>query len=630
MAKSRSIKGRIPELELLGRVLPSSVNEEERSFEMVFTTDSPVTVHRFKGFSIEVFREILDMKEGSVVLKRLLSGAPLLNSHRSWGLSDQVGVVETAFISGGDLVGRVRLSKRKDVDWIWTDVRDGILRNASIGYRVYKYKDETPKGAKMKTLRATLWEPLEVSLVTIPADADAGLKSKGSKYNEVEIFLKNETEESMPEIVEKEKVDSIRTEGEIRESENTRVGKILRAVRLAGLPVEFAETLIEKKLSVEDAQEEIMKKWSSRENKESIDGPAPRAETTREESDTRREGMSEALLHRYDNNGHKLTEKGKPYMRLSLRQMAEEYLKRSGETLDAQSIDRLFEQRGSHSTSDFPYLLENVAKKRIRKKYEEARQTFRPLVTEVTATDFKEIQYVQLGAAPTLEEVQEESEVRYVTVDDSGDKYKLSTYQNGVKVTRRVILNDEFNLVLKMIDRFADSAAARESESVWGEVINNRQVSDGKPLFHADHKNLQRGAALSEDSISIMRAAMRDQVNDQGREINLSPKYLVVGSALETEASKLLAPMTGAGGFNVFGGKFELIIEPSVGRGRKSKNYYLFAAIPQIEIAYLQDEKGVQTRIQTDFETRSLKIVASLDFGSKVIGWQGIQYNPGS
>jgi hypothetical protein len=50
-----------------------------------------------------------------------------------------------------------------------------------------------------------------------------------------------------------------------------------------------------------------------------------------------------------------------------------------------------------HGTGDFSSLLADVANKTLRQAYEEAPQTFKPFVRQVTAPDFKNINRVQLG-----------------------------------------------------------------------------------------------------------------------------------------------------------------------------------------------------------------------------------------
>ena len=66
----------------------------------------------------------------------------------------------SAKVSGKKATARVRFSQRADVEPMWQDVRAGILRNVSVGYRVHRFEEVTGKGENTLPVRnATDWEP---------------------------------------------------------------------------------------------------------------------------------------------------------------------------------------------------------------------------------------------------------------------------------------------------------------------------------------------------------------------------------------------------------------------------------------------------------------------------------------
>jgi HK97 family phage major capsid protein len=151
--------------EVLARAAQADEPEEDlRSFEFSFSSESPV--ERWFG------REVLSHEAGSIDLGRLNDGAPLLWNHNP----DQViGVVERGWIDGEKRRGmaRVRFSRSAFAEEKLADVRDGILRNVSVGYQIL---DAAPlRVADQEVILATSWQPLEISLVSIPADAGVGL-----------------------------------------------------------------------------------------------------------------------------------------------------------------------------------------------------------------------------------------------------------------------------------------------------------------------------------------------------------------------------------------------------------------------------------------------------------------------
>lgn len=125
--------------------------------------------------------EELSMNPAHVRMGRLQSGAPLLDTHNRYGLSGVLGVVENAKVDGRKGTATVRFSKRAEVDPIFQDVKDKIIRNVSVGYQVHRYDDvSTPEDLRngVQRLRATDWEPSEISLVPVGADANAGVRNQ--------------------------------------------------------------------------------------------------------------------------------------------------------------------------------------------------------------------------------------------------------------------------------------------------------------------------------------------------------------------------------------------------------------------------------------------------------------------
>jgi phage head maturation protease len=100
-----------------------------------------------------------------------------LNTHSRYDLNDVLGVIEKASLANGEGRATVRFSARDDVAPIAKDVEDGIIRNVSVGYKVNKV-EKTRDANGMLTVRVVDWEPMELSLVPIGADAGAGVRNE--------------------------------------------------------------------------------------------------------------------------------------------------------------------------------------------------------------------------------------------------------------------------------------------------------------------------------------------------------------------------------------------------------------------------------------------------------------------
>ena len=146
---------------------PSTYDTEQRTVELVWSTGADVS--RYDWYTGRNYIERLSMDAKAVNLTRLNGGAPLLNSHQMYDLGSQIGVVEKAWLDKGEGRALVRFSARDDVASILRDVQDGIIRNVSVGYEVRTY-DITEVRGEDPVYTAIDWSPVEISLVTVPAD----------------------------------------------------------------------------------------------------------------------------------------------------------------------------------------------------------------------------------------------------------------------------------------------------------------------------------------------------------------------------------------------------------------------------------------------------------------------------
>jgi len=95
---------------LMTRASIGSIDTEKREFEVVFATNSEVTMFDWDRGQ---FIEVLDMKPESVRMTRINSGAPLLDNHDSRkGTSGVLGAVvkDSAKVDGQKATARVRMS----------------------------------------------------------------------------------------------------------------------------------------------------------------------------------------------------------------------------------------------------------------------------------------------------------------------------------------------------------------------------------------------------------------------------------------------------------------------------------------------------------------------------------------
>ncbi|MCC6389138.1 MAG: peptidase U37 [Bryobacterales bacterium] len=616
-------------LEVQFETLASS--REDRTATLTWYTGAAVRRFDSRG----PFEMRFSMESGAVRMGRLASGsAPLLNSHRDFKVDDVIGVIAKAWIENGQGKATVRFSKRADVDPVWQDVQDGILRNASMGVAIHAIEDVTPQGAAMRHVLVTDWEPEEVSLVPIGADPGAGFKFQRATGPQ---------EQKMDEPITTETGEQARVEIDVNAerqaaalAERTRIHEIEKLGRAVNLVAALVSQHVEAGTSVEDFRKLALDELAKRSEATPIRSVT--ASLTRDEAETRRAGITAALLHRYDPAIFPLKEDlGRDWTGLTLLDLARECLDATGtrtRRMPRHEIAKL-----ALSTSDFPNILADVANKTLRQAYEAYPRTFLPFSRRRSAVDFKNINAVQLGEAPSLQKVNEKGEFTHGSIAESKETYKLATYGRIVSITRQVIINDDLSAFTRIPAGFGVAAATLESDTVWGIITSNPNMGDGVALFHASHANLNSGggSALALAGLGSGMAVMAKQKGLDGvTTLNTQARYLAVPVVLQLTAFQLiaanLAPAQSANVVPEYIRALTPIAEPRLD-GASTTAWYLFASpdqIDTIEYAYLEGQDGVYIETRQGFDVDGVEIKARLDFGAKAIDWRGMQKNAGA
>ncbi|CAN7613892.1 HK97 family phage prohead protease [Rhizobium sp. LjRoot30] len=184
-------------------VRSASFDEAENTIEVIWTTGAPV--RRWSWRHDRYYQEILEVTPKAVRLDRLNAGAPFLDSHSDGRLAHVIGSVVrgSARIEGGIGYARIKLSRADEDKAIIDKIRDGIIRNISVGYAIHKVvKTDADGDGNDEEWRVVDWEPLEISAVPVPADA--GSQIRGREHN-VEMpceFVTETDERSTAEIRE--------------------------------------------------------------------------------------------------------------------------------------------------------------------------------------------------------------------------------------------------------------------------------------------------------------------------------------------------------------------------------------------------------------------------------------------
>ena len=114
------------------------------------------------------------------------AGAPFVDTHATYCLDNVIGSVVpgTAKIEDGRGVATILLSAAPGVADTVQKIREGVIRNISVGYWLHKVVKTEADDGSVARHEVVDWEPLEISAVPVPADAGSQIRSAEGEEGE--------------------------------------------------------------------------------------------------------------------------------------------------------------------------------------------------------------------------------------------------------------------------------------------------------------------------------------------------------------------------------------------------------------------------------------------------------------
>ena len=163
-----------------------AIDVESRTIDVAFCSEKPVE----REINGELYNEVLLCGTENADLTRLNNnGAVLFNHNRD----DLIGAVIAAHMDA-DRVGRATLKISSTATDEWEMIQEGVLTHISIGYNINDYRIDG------NTIFVTSYEIYEISLVTVPADTNAGIgRSLDLNENPIELKKLNSISQTIQE-----------------------------------------------------------------------------------------------------------------------------------------------------------------------------------------------------------------------------------------------------------------------------------------------------------------------------------------------------------------------------------------------------------------------------------------------
>lgn len=615
MSKNKIEK--LPVLQFRAQVSSESLSRKDNSIRVVASTGSKGLRETYFGN----YYEELSLDEKHVDMSHLKSGrAKFLAAHDMRNLDSVIGVVTSAKLNKDNITAEVRFSDDEISQRHLSKIRSGILSDVSIGYVVRTYTDVSKEGDKIPTLRATDYSIVEISLV--PQGFDPGAKVERSqdeeRMSEVQIISNKNEPEAVHTQRDQFPKETSMTPQEAALAERTRIRALKQVGRESGVDETTIDTWIDTGLSEDEAKVRALKFQAmqydnQRSVAKSIDSTL-RVEVGTSNRAGKLEQAAEALAFRI-NPSLKPKENsefvGRSMVQILERSIVDRKLGMSNEQVVARAM----------SSSDFPLLLANTAEKVAAARYQLAPKNWSKFAATDVLRNFKLNNVVRGGDFPSLSEVEEGGEIQNGSFGEKQEQVQLKSWGRIVGLTRRALVNDDLVQLALVANDAGTSAARLENKLVFDVLKNNSAMSDGYNLFSSQHANLGTGAAISDTSIGEAFKLMRQQKTDDGLDqLNLNPKFMIVGPESEALARKYLAQLNPASvsDVNVWAGSLELIVDSEI-----NSNDYFFVADPKMARAIMlyrlegYESPRIETRV--DFRSESVEIKCAHDAAAAAI-----------
>lgn len=607
------------------------VDTDSRTVELSFSSETPYG--RWFG------DEILCHDEECINLERFSNGlgTVLFNHDRD----AVVGHIEKVWLEDNRGKALVRFDTDEQSETIFQKVQSGTLQGVSVGYAIYRYEvleDEDTKSTNGRfngpAYVVTDWEPLEISIVSVPADATVGVGRSAEEIHTSIDTQEDNTRMDQEKTLEVQEVKSTPVETGITqedlqkamEQERKRTSEITALFR--DFDVEGADEAIVMGVSVDEARAMVMDQLRARNKGVSVTmGEA--------ESDKFRAAAQDAVLMAAGIPVADAAPGAQELRGHSMVELARESLQREG--LQANFGDNMeLARQAINSTSIFPAIMANLANKSVMVGFNEAETTYQIWAGKGSNRDFKEAARVALSEAGNLELVPEGGQFQQDFLGEVSARTKVATYGKLFSLTRQAIINDDLGLFSKIATKYGSAAKRLVNKMVYAQLTGNVKMQDNIALFDTKHGNVAgTGEALSVKAIAKAITAMRRQKGITGdATLNITPKYLVVPPELEMTAYQIVnstAAVDGvnSGVVNPYKGRFVVVADAEL---TDPDAWYLVADASQhdtIEVTYLNGVETPRLETRQGFEVDGIEYKVAFDCGVSALDFRGVFKNAG-
>jgi HK97 family phage prohead protease len=653
----RTVNRDIPNLSFRAEVSPSTIDVDKRTVELIWTTGARV----LRGFW-EPYYEELSLDAKHVRMDRLRSGsAPLLNAHSSSSLEDVIGVIESARLDKGGKTGSatVRFDSGTLGEEVFRKVREGILRSVSVGYRVYKMSKIEDGETTTPVYRAVDWEPYEISVVPVGADAGAVMRSAGTTVYpcifEERAMEEDDVKTNIPPAAQPPAPPAAAVSAEqVRAEERARISRIQSIGRALKRPDAEIQSAIDTGVSLEAFRAAAQDNFAD-ESTLSF-GKISAGESEHEKFQRgmqtwilEKAGVSAIVGEFEKTQGRSHDSNAGEFRGLRMVEIARMCLERAGvntsRMLPMDIVGKAMTHRSSTvaaSTGDFPLILENTMHKSMLASYGTTPDTWSMFCSIGSVSDFRDHSRYRLSSFSRLSKINELGEYANKAIPDATkEKIGADTLGNTVGISRKAIINDDMQAFSRLPVMLGRAARLSIEALVYDLLALNGGLgplmNDGQTLFHATHGNIGTGAAISVASLDadrVLMASQKDRANNEILEIRPSILLLPVGlggQARVINQSQFDVDVTNKFQVpNKVVGLFSKIVDTARVSGTRRYQFADPSIVPTIEVVFLDGQQQPFFDVDQPWNVDGASYKIRLDVGAGAVDFVGALTNAGA
>lgn len=568
-----------------GRFTPSTVNEAERTVELVVATGNDVG----DGVVLTVTREAVEVPPL----------VPVLLDHASVTQA-MGGRLENVRVERGQLIGLARFTDAPAADQAWQLARSGCAVSCRAAIDPEAIRSGPTRGAPDV---ATRWRLVEASLTPIGRDPSCITRSAHQPLAPQAMTTTN------PATSAQQGDDQTDNDGEpqLTRAQAQREAAIYRSCTIAGMP-ERAEAFIRSGATAREVGRQLVEELERRERPP--------------EGQTRRFMISPLEDYGYNNDGRSLeavlrAKLGDPRADRTLRTVPlaraiqrEFYNHPKFRHFDWERSSDAEICRAAQSTADFSNFLESSANRVFLNSYETAPQGIRALArVEPNMTDFRPVSFLRMSEIGAVTDKPQGGEYQQTTLtEELAATVTAREYGRIVNLTRQAVINDDLGAFAELASNLARGAARAE-----GELLASILAT-----FSFGTSNSATGVGV-QAAITAGTIDLRRQTGPNGERLQFEPGVLVVAPEQEADARQVLAdyqPTTAAAVAPFRNLQLEIDAQLPSGTAYLADTAYLPLILGTIG--------APSTTMEEDFDTGNRRFKVQHDFGAALIDFRSV------